>query len=46
MKLYNTLTKKVEDFVSYYMAQPTEHNLVEMEDVTKNRFWRFSRKTE
>ena len=33
---YYSAKEKVEDFVSYYMAQPTEHNLVEMEDVTKD----------
>lgn len=33
---YYSAKEKVENFVSYYMAQPTENNLVEMEEVTKD----------
>lgn len=33
---YYSAKEKVEDFVSYYMAQPTDGNLVEMEEVTKD----------
>lgn len=33
---YYSAKEHVEDFVSYYMAQPTDENLVEMEDVTKD----------
>jgi len=33
---YYSAKEKVENFVSYYMAQPTEDNLVEMEEVTKD----------
>ena len=33
---YYSAKEKAENFVSYYMAQPTEDNLVVMEDVTKD----------
>lgn len=33
---YYSAKEKAEDFVSYYMAQPTEENFVKMEDVTKD----------
>ena len=33
---YYSAKEKAEDFVSYYMAQPVDGNLVEMEDVTKD----------
>ena len=33
---YYSAKEKVENFVSYYMAQPTEDHLVEMEEVTKD----------
>ena len=33
---YYSAKEKAENFVSYYMAQPTEDNLVEMEEVTKD----------
>ena len=32
---YYSAKEKVEDFVSYYMAQPTDDNFVTMEDVSK-----------
>lgn len=33
---YYSAKEKVENFVSYYMAQPAEDNLVEMEEITKD----------